>query len=119
MRIVLDTNFLIFAAKEKVGIFLQLRSRNIYVIEPVVRELEKIAKGKSRDSVAAKVALMLLKTKKVKKLRTGIRSADRALVDKAKKGYIIATQDRLLRNRVKKAGGKVLYIRQKKYVVFE
>ena len=119
MRIVLDTNFLIFAVREKIGIFIQLKGKNVYTIAPVIRELEKISKGKSRDAVAAKVALMMLSMKKVRKLATSVASADRALVDKAEKGYVIATQDRELKERVKRAGGKVLYIRQKKYVVFD
>ncbi|MFQ6009955.1 MAG: PIN domain-containing protein [Candidatus Aenigmatarchaeota archaeon] len=119
MRIVLDTNFLVLAVKEKIGIFLQLRGKRIYVIGPVMKELDKIAKGRSKDAVAARVALMIVKTKNMRKLRTGFRSADRALLEKARKGYVIATQDSVLRRRIKKAGGKVLYIRQKKYVVFE
>jgi rRNA-processing protein FCF1 len=36
----------------------------------------------------------------------------------AKKGYVIATQDKILKDKIKKVKGKLAVIRQKKYVVF-
>ena len=43
--------------------------------------------------------------------------ADDALVELAKKGYVIATLDAELKKRLKKEGAKILTLRQKKYVV--
>jgi rRNA-processing protein FCF1 len=114
-KILLDTNFLIDNLKWKVGAFRSFRGRDVSTIEPVIHELEKLVSS----SIYAKLALAQIKTKGLKVLKTKQTSADPALLFLSKKGYIIATHDKLLKQKIKKSRGQVTYIRQKKYVVFE
>jgi rRNA-processing protein FCF1 len=118
-RILLDTNFLIDNLKWKVGVFRSFRGKQVETINPVVVELEALSKGKTVNNIFAKLALRQVKTKGLKALKTKETSADLALVSLSKKGYIIATHDKLLKQRIKKVGGRTIFIRQKKYVVLE
>ena len=115
----LDTNFLIDNLKWKVGVFRSFRGKQVETINPVVVELEALSKGKTVNNIFAKLALRQVKTKGLKALKTKETSADLALVSLSKKGYIIATHDKLLKQRIKKVGGRTIFIRQKKYVVLE
>ncbi|MDD5416442.1 MAG: PIN domain-containing protein [Candidatus Aenigmarchaeota archaeon] len=116
MKVILDTNFLMAVVQFKIDVFFHLSGNELYVIEPVVSELESLSQGKSKDATAARIALQLIKTKKLKILKSESK-ADAALVEYSKKGYSIATQDKILRDKIKKANGKSIYIRQKKYVI--
>jgi len=101
----------------KIDVFDELRGHELYVANTIIVELKKLSKGNSKDSKAALLALDLIENKHLKMLKSKEKSADKSLVIYSKDGYVIATQDRVLRDRVKKAGGKSIYIRQKKYVI--
>ena len=118
MKIIPDTNFLISASKFKIDIFSELRGNDLFTLDTVIKELEKISLGKSKDSISAKVALELIKKKGLKVLKSKEKETDLSLLSYAKKGYVIATQDKTLRSKLKKTGKKIIFIRQKKYVVF-
>lgn len=112
----LDTNFLMAMEQFKVDIFGQLEGEKLFTVRPVIDELTRMADGRSRKARAARIALLFLEKKHVKVLESE-KKADDALVDYASQGYAVATQDRKLKARVKRAGAKALYIRQKRYVV--
>lgn len=117
MKIILDTNFFMAIAQFKIDVFEQLRGHEIYLINTVNDELHKLSKGNSKDANSALLALRIIETKDLKTLKTNEKNADKSLIIQSAKGYIIATQDRKLREKIKKAGGKAIYIRQKKYVI--
>jgi len=117
MKIILDTNFLMAVSQFKINIFSQLRGHQIYVVNTVIRELERFSKGSSKRAKAAQLALTLVKTKHLKVLKSKEKSADRSLILYAKRGYIIATQDKVLQKKIKDKGGQIIYIRQRKYVI--
>ena len=112
MKVILDTNFLIEVIKNKVRIFEQIHGK-LFVVDKVVLELKDICKGKGKDGTYAKISLELIKNLEVLE---SLKSADAALVDYSKKGYIILTQDRKLRERIKKVKGKSGYLKQKRFV---
>lgn len=118
MKIILDTNFLMTAAKFKIDVFSELRGNNLFVLDSVIEELKKISNGRSKHSISAKVALNLIKIKGLKVLESTEKGTDSSLLNYAKKGYIVATQDKILKNKLKKNGKRIIIIRQKKYVVF-
>ncbi len=92
MKILLDTSFLITAAENKVDWYEELRGEQLFTIDRVVSELEKLKKGK--------LALSILKAKKIPVIKTGSKKlADDVLVEK--KSYAIATQDVKLKKRLK------------------
>lgn len=121
MKIAIDTNIFIYAARFKIDIFSQLKGNEIFIPESVIRELEKLSNGKSANAKAAALALGILgeKINEVKILPSNARIADDDLLELGKKGYVIATQDRELIEKLKSAGCKIAYIRQKKYLAYE
>lgn len=123
MKITIDTNIFIYAARFKIDIFSQLAGKEIFTTEPVMRELEKISKGNSRDAKAAALALSMLKEKvqneKINILKPKTENADDELLDLGKNGYAVVTQDAGLLKRLKSTGCAYGYIKQRKYFAFE
>ncbi|MEK6852620.1 MAG: PIN domain-containing protein [Nanoarchaeota archaeon] len=122
MLIVLDTNFLIYAVRYKIDIKSELERIANFTYEVVVpsqvfKELQWISKrkikAKGKDREAAAVALLLIKDFKI--IETHAESVDNACLELAE-GNCLATLDADLRKRFKK--GKILVIKQKKYLSF-
>ena len=116
LKAVLDTNFLVSAVNWKVHFFEQMAEYKLYLIPTVVDELNRIAEGKGNDARSARIALELVE--RLSPLPE-VGKADTVLLKLSKEGYVIATQDKRLRERIAAAGGSVCYIRQKKLVVSE
>ncbi len=120
MKILLDTNFFLVPARFGVDVFAELEriveeSYELVTVQPVVRELRGLARGKGKDASAARVGLRLLE-ERVKILDTKERDADRA-IRKLAGDYVVATLDSELRERIRKTGRKTIYLRAKKYLV--
>ena len=124
-KILLDTNFLLIPPQFKVDIFSEIEricyfNYKLYILDRTVDELENIIKkqkGKSKE--AAKLALKIIKLKGIEKIKTekGI-DVDAAIIEAAKKGFIVATQDKILKKRLKMQNIPVITLRQKKYLIF-
>jgi len=116
MKIILDTNFLIDCIRFKIDIKSELAGNDLFVLDSVIFEIGKIAKRGTKESSLAKLALEFIAKNNLKLLETGKKDADESLLAYSK-DYAIATHDRVLKNKLKKLGAKLIYIRQKKYVV--
>ncbi len=126
-KIILDTNFLVSAARFKVDIFLELQricdfKYATYIVDSTIDELEKLAEtGKPKDRAAAKISLDLVKRKKIKIIKTPIKNkrvknVDFLILNLIKKGkFIVATQDKALKRDIRKKGVPIIVLRQKKY----
>jgi rRNA-processing protein FCF1 len=90
-----------------------------YTLGRVIHELQGL--GKSDKKIRNEVNLVeaVLKTNNVKTIDSTTPDTDSELVELSKKGYVIATNDRLLRKRVKEAGGKTIFIRSLTYIDVE
>ena len=109
--IVLDTNFLITALKFRIDIFDDIEKicdfdYEIAVLDKSLDELN----GKPNE----KLIRALIKSKKVKVIKTNTRDYVDDILASLKGEYIIATQDIGLRKRLK--GKPIILIRQKKYL---
>ena len=119
MKILLDTNFLVYCAKQKIDYVEEIESligsSNLVVLSSVASELDKLAEkaGKARDKDAAMLALELLKYNKVKIIKTKEKSADKAIIETANKEDVVATMDKELKNRLK-GKARILTIRKGK-----
>lgn len=120
-KIILDTNFLMMPAQLRVDVFEEVRricnfEHEIAVLDRTIEELNIIIKEqKGADRAAAKLALALVKAKKVKVIKTEEKkSVDKILADFSAQGCIIATQDRELKRKLKKP---IIILRQKKYLM--
>ena len=117
MKIILDTNFLVDCVRFKIDMLKELAGNEIYTIESVFQELHKIAERNTKDAQIAKISLKIASELEV--LPSKERETDDSMLVYSKEGYVIATQDSVLKGRIKDAGGKFVYIRQRKYFVFE
>jgi len=123
-KIILDTNFLLIPAQFRVDIFSEINrichfNYQLYILDKTIGELEKIiqSRQKGKNKAAAKLALVIIKKKKIKTIKT--ESEEHVDILLLKENAIIATQDMGLIKRLKEAKKKIIRLRQKKYLVLD
>ncbi|XP_074100904.1 FCF1 rRNA-processing protein Bka [Cotesia typhae] len=119
-RILIDTNFINFSVKNKLDIIENmmgcLYAKCIpYVTDCIVAELEKLGRKYS-------IALKLIKDPRFERLRCSHKGtyADDCLVQrvKAHKCFIVATNDKDLKQRIRKIPGvPIMYVAQHRYTI--
>ena len=124
VKVILDTNFLLIPASLGVDVFSQIKEiepkAELFVIDKTVYELKKIIneqKGKNKKS--AQIALQMVDKFKFKIIKTKtFKNVDEIIEEIAQNGYAVATQDTALKRKLK-GKIKLIFLRQKKYVVIE
>nr|MCK4929559.1 nucleotide-binding protein [Nanoarchaeota archaeon] len=123
-KVILDTNFLLIPGQFKVDIFTEIEKLMsepfvLCIVDKALAELNKLTvAGKEKDRFAAKLALVLIRQKNLKTLRSfSKKSVDDIIVKKADNNTFIATQDKALRKRLKLKQAKIIGLRQKKYLI--
>ena len=104
----------------KVDIFEEIKrimeeEYELIVFDSIIKELEKIAKSKGKDAMAAKTALGLIKKKGVKIVITYDKIVDNTIAA-ADDNTIVATNDKVLKEKLKNKNIKIIYLRNKKYL---
>jgi rRNA-processing protein FCF1 len=114
MKIILDTNFLIYCAKNKLDYVEEISSlikEGFELVVPlqVVNELAKLKNDKfkkvsGKDKQAANLALQLLDFNKIKKINAQGKTVDEAIINLSheNKKNIVATLDREMRHTLEK-----------------
>jgi len=121
MKIILDTNALMVPAEFGVDIFSELANLGFdewIVPSGVARELGSIAsRGRGRDKGAARVAIALLdRCRAIETL--GVESVDDSIVELAVEMKVaVFTNDAELKGRLRERCVKVVYLRQRSYLV--
>ena len=123
-KILLDTNFLLIPYQFKVDIFSEIErichfQYKIYILDKTLNELENIIKiQKRKHKEAAKIALQLLKIKKIEIIKTNSsgRTDDIIAEYASEKEFIIGTQDKDLKRKLVNHGVSVIVLRQKKFL---
>jgi len=120
-KIILDTNFLTVPYQFNVDIFEEIEriieeDYEIMTLDGVIKELKNMLKSKSKDAIAAKIALELINKKNVKVISTDEKKVDNAIIELADENTIVATNDKILRKKIKNKNIKVLYLRSKKHL---
>lgn len=115
-KIILDTNFLLIPAQFKVDIFSEIEriindKYQLFILKGTVDELNKIIEKRKKGKSAAKLALKLIKAKGLKILDINQKPVDKILINLSKE-YIIATQDKELKKKIK---SKII-LRKKQYL---
>jgi rRNA-processing protein FCF1 len=118
MKIILDTNFLIDCLRFNIDIKAELAGNELFVSKSILFEIEKITERGTKESSLAKKALDFIKESNINVLESE-NNVDESLLSYSRQGYAIATHDRALKARLKKAEAKIIYVRQKKYLVVE
>ncbi len=106
MIIILDTNFLIYCAKEKLDYVEKIQdlvNENYELVVPmqVIEELErlKIKAKKGKDKRASDLALQILEKNKIKKIKVEGKTVDDGIIklSNQNKKNIVATLDKEMR----------------------
>ena len=120
MKIILDTNFLVYCAKQKIDYAEDIRSLvqgkyDLFTLDQVILELKDLMENSKKytDRVAAGLALKLLEVNDVKTVKGMAKSADKSIILLAK-GNIVATLDLALTRRLT----KTIIIKGKRKLVF-
>jgi rRNA-processing protein FCF1 len=115
MRVLLDTNFMMDCFRYKVDmsdLFDLYPGARLATIPQVVSELTKLAGKKSTHSRYARVALSLIDGIEIVDAPEG--RADDVLLELAGEDSLVATNDELLRAKIRRKGMKTIYLRAKK-----
>ena len=123
-QIILDTNFLMIPATLKVDIFEEIKRimpelHELCIVDKTLDELNTIIKEqRGKYKMAASIGHQLVKQKNIKVLKTEKNlNTDKPIVNLAKgPDFIVATQDKALKDELKKKGVKLIVLRQKKYL---
>ena len=116
MKILLDTNMMLVPHQFGVDVFEYLKDYKIITLSSCVDELNALAKKRGEDGKAAKIALELIKQKKIEIVRTKEKG------DPAIKSFAViercavATNDAALGKFLKSKGISVIRLKQKKFL---
>jgi rRNA-processing protein FCF1 len=124
IKVILDTNFLIYCAENKIDYvqeILQLMDEGYELVIPqqVADELNELYKKgeKFSDRQAAWLAMKLVGANKVKIIMAPGRCADEAIINLVRVGSIVATHDLELRKKLRNS--RVIVIQGKKKLAFD
>ncbi|MEM5874975.1 MAG: hypothetical protein QXW01_02015 [Candidatus Aenigmatarchaeota archaeon] len=119
LSIILDTNFLLYILKFKVDLNSIIADENleIYVSESVISELKSLKNLRTKEGRLAFIALKLLEEGNFKIVKSVSSKVDEDLLILAKKyGFIVATNDKDLRKKLKMNNIKTICLRNKKKI---
>ncbi|MGC9058838.1 MAG: PIN domain-containing protein [Candidatus Aenigmatarchaeota archaeon] len=120
VKILLDTNFLLDIFRFKVDLF-QIyeifENAELYVSSETLRELKSISNRKTKEGRLALIALDFIEKGKIKIIQSLEKEVDKDLIALAKKeNFIVATNDKNLRKKLKIENIKVICLRNKKRI---
>jgi len=127
LYVLLDSNFLMLPSVKRINVLSELdrvlgRSYKLLTINHVVEELERLASlGRPSERRRAKLALMLMKEWNVEVVGVPLQAkVDDAIAEaSSKRGWVVATNDRELRRRLKELGVPTVYLRGGKRLTLE
>ncbi len=118
-KILLDTNFLLTMIRYKIHGFEEMKNKypcDFFTLSRVLFELERLSKSDKKIKNETILVKKILQNNSVRVIDSTKEDVDAELVEKSKEGFIIATNDKLLRQKVKDAGGKTIYVRSLSYI---
>ena len=123
-RIAFDTNMLLAIGQLKVDVFSMVEKKfgkktELAIPKQVLQELERLKTENERMKKDTGIALEEIERHKIEKKQVEAGNADNALEEMAKQGFFVASNDAVLRKRIKGFGGKVIYLRQSRFLEIE
>ena len=120
LRILLDTNFLLDMIRYKVDFssFDNLEEKvDLFITSETLREIKSVANRKTKEGRLALMALKLIESQKIKIVQSLRKEVDEDLIELAKKeGFIVATNDKDLKEKLKKENVRIICLRNKKKI---
>jgi len=121
IKVILDTNFLLTMVRHRIHGFEEIRAKipaKFYVLSRIMWELEQKSKENKKLNKEVRLVKQILEKNEVKGLESTKNNVDTELVELSKE-YVIATNDKELRERIKRFGGKSIYIRSLSFIETE
>ena len=117
--VVIDTNMFLVPYQLGIDVLEEIRRLlpgiRVYTIPPVLREIKRLSEsGNTNERLAARIGLKIAEQVEVLSIEGD--SADRVLLELAKKGFIVATNDRELRRKIREAGGLTVFVRKRDHL---
>ncbi|HUY00844.1 MAG TPA: hypothetical protein VMV49_14880 [Candidatus Deferrimicrobium sp.] len=128
LKILLDTNFLLIPAQFGIDIFQELdriisKQFELIIIPDIIEELKKISKGSIKRQKETNIALELSKRCKLIELNStnhAFQTVDDHIIRSAVKNrWIVATNDRNLRKKLRAHQIPVIILRKKSYLFID
>ena len=121
MDFLLDTSFLVCAMDGKIDIRSELSKFGrpcLFVLDLVVKELERLGESNGRDATNAKLSLLFLKRERAAVIKAGSGNTDRKILEYSlNRNMTVCTVDKELKDRLSRGGMGVITIRQGKFLV--
>ncbi len=115
-KIILDTNILLAPVQFRADVY--TTEGKLFTLESCINELKRLSKERTKRGGQARIALDMAERNGVAVIKART-NADRTLIEYAKKGYIIATNDKGLIEQLKNFGHNVIRLKQKKILAEE
>jgi len=116
MEIILDTNFILSAVKNKLD-FMDAEKYGFLVLpQEVIKEIRKIKeKGEKRERDVSSLALKIIeKSERIKRIKLGNKNVDKGIIDYAdRRKVIVATLDKELKKKLR-GKARIITIRARK-----
>jgi len=120
LKVLLDTNFLLDMIRYKVDFssFDNLEEKvDLFISSETLREIKSVANRKTKEGRLALMALKLIESQKIKVVQSLKKEVDEDLLELAKKeGFIVATNDKDLKEKLKKENVRIICLRNKKKI---
>jgi len=120
VKVLLDTNFFLDILHYKLdfSIFEEFEENvELFISSETLRELKSIANKKTKEGRLAIIASKLIESQKIKVVQSLKKEVDEDLLALAKKeGFIVATNDKDLKEKLKKENVRIAYLRNKKKI---
>jgi len=110
----LDTNFLLTMIRYKIHALDEIRTQfpaSFFVLSGVLGEMNALGKHDKKIRTEVAIAKQIINQNNVKIIESTIENVDNELIELSKE-YIIATNDKELRRKVKEKGGKTIFVRK-------
>ncbi len=123
MKVLVDTNVLLYSAKGGFDLFSELKkfgASQILIPENVIEELKMLSKTaeKGSDKKSAKLAIQIINYSAIKPIKIGSGHTDDLIVSYSKNnGNLVMTNDYELKKRLTEANVRVLSLSRNKKII--
>ena len=122
-KVVFDTNMLLAITQFKTDVVGQVKellgqNAKLFVTGNVMKELEVIASERIKQEKDIKIIKEILEKNGVNTVEVA-GNTDDGLLELAGRDFLVATNDKALRKRIKSIGRKIIYLRKKKLIELE
>jgi len=119
--VILDTNFLFIAFQFKIDLISELRrvvagNCKLYLYQGTITELQTIEDKGEKNKKFLNLISTFIHRYEIKVIKSYETYIDKQMMENVSRDVYIATSDKELRFKLKRAGSKVVFLRQKKYL---